>query len=96
MAPMNGWAYTPIELNAIWEMPLDTTQIIEGRTATYEFHYHASTLPINPQKKKDRWAVEIIIRATIAEVENRPTPEPPEWPCTIHYDDGSDKPTPRL
>lgn len=90
--PMNGWAYTPIELEAIWEMPLDINDVIEARTPIYEFHFKASAMRKNPQRKQDTAAYQAIVRDTLAQVDNRTLPEPPPWPCTIHYNDGSPKP----
>lgn len=88
MAPMNGWAYTPIELEAIWAIPVDHITVINAYEPFFEFHLRASTLAANPWKDKDRAASKMIERAAMAETVNATTP-PPVWPCPEHHDDGT-------
>lgn len=35
--PDDGWAYSKVELTAIWDIPVKTIDILDGRTRRYEF-----------------------------------------------------------
>lgn len=89
--PANGWAYTPIELEAIWAMPVELKTITDGLQFAFDFHHHAAMFPNNIMREKDKEAEETIIRAILAEDANPYPAEPDPWPCPIHYDDGSPK-----
>lgn len=88
MAPMNGWAYTPIELEAIWAIEVEPLTVIKAYEPFYEFHLRSSALEKNPWKNKDHDAAELLMKAALAETVNRMSP-PPVWPCLIHNDDGT-------
>lgn len=90
--PMDGYAYTPIELEAIWSLEIEPEDVVRVYENPFAFHRHAATMPINTQKIKDRWATHLIEKAAVAEICNPEPHDPPTWPCTIHYDDGSPKP----
>jgi len=65
--PEDGWAYSKIELNAIWAIEVPTTAIVSGYEQAFQFHRHAGALPNNPQQDRDRWAANVIARAAISE-----------------------------
>lgn len=66
--PRDGWAYSPVELAEIWELPAPSaTDIGLARTPIFEFHRHAST-------EADARAVHLITQDTIAQLFDK---EPP-------------------
>jgi hypothetical protein len=69
--PDNGWAYSPIELEAIWRINVDTTDIVLGplqKRHAY-FDYEAKN-PRNPFREGDRLTRNLIGRAILAEFHN--------------------------
>ena len=71
--------YTPKELNELWDMPFSMAQRMHNLDKPYEFHVHCSELPDNPEKKQDRSAAQLIVRALLGDQENPDPPEPPAF-----------------
>lgn len=65
--PDDGYAYTPIELEAIWAIPVSGTDVVLAYENPWQFHRHAAALPNNPEAGLDRGAVWLIERASMAE-----------------------------
>lgn len=66
--PSDGYAYNRIELTAIWNIEVPTTAIMAAYERAFQFHRHASVLPNNPEAGRDKWAVNRIVRAILAEM----------------------------
>lgn len=86
--PENGWAYSPIELEAIWEKNIEARLIAETLENVHEFHLRTAKLKSNAQRDLDRRAAKLIQRAVVAEAVNNPPKfmvnsvlDEFSWPC---------------
>lgn len=84
IGPSDGYAYTKIELEAIWDIP--TPNVAENYSHPYAFHLKAATMfTISVTGYSDHAAAELIARAAIAEYQDPDTFDDPPWPCTIDH-----------
>lgn len=79
MGPDNGWAYSPVELEAIWELIPSLKEIIQSREKTFSFHAHVRTLQESGRfldhigEIDDQRAMDMLVHDTLAQ-EDDPQP----------------------
>lgn len=71
--PDDGWAYTPIELEALWAIPVDVEAIANDRTNVFAFHEYLAS----DGHAADKDAADLILRDSLAQYED---PAPPDLP----------------
>lgn len=67
--PDDGWAYSKIELAAIWEIAVDPEHIAEGRVKIFAFHEHMAA----DGHEDHQAAADLMLRDSLAQLQD---PEP--------------------
>lgn len=62
--PDDGWAYSPIELTAIWAIPVDVDEIAQSRIRVFEFHERMAAKGF----AADQEASDLLLRDSVAQV----------------------------
>lgn len=76
--PENGWAYSPIELEAIWSINVPIDELVAGNERVIAFHERAAILKVTTRVGiiDDAYAATLIKLALVSEIVND---EPTGW-----------------
>jgi hypothetical protein len=71
------------ELKKLWEKPFDVATLANNHENAYRFHEAAGAWDHNPAKGYDKYASKLIVRAILAEVDDKEPPEPKDCGCCM-------------
>lgn len=72
--PDDGYAYTKLELTAIWELPVDLMEVATARTPMFQFHEHVMSLGMNIDHVADiddHKAADMLLNDSVSQFNNR-------------------------